>query len=96
MKLLRRLKEEQLNDARAREDAAKLALKERGKELQEKLNALNFPHGSASDGRRPCESFREAITTCYRANGKENPLACTGEVEAFAECARQLSKISNL
>lgn len=92
--MFREVKEAQLKDAHELEQAERIALEESGRKLQEKLSALNFPANSSSETSKPCGELREAITVCYRVNGKDNPLACLADVEAFTECARQLSRIS--
>lgn len=92
--MFREIKEAQLKDVHELEEAERSALVESGKKLQEKLRGLNFPGNTSSAATHPCASFRDAITVCYRVNGKDNPLACVAEVEAFTECAKQLSRIS--
>lgn len=92
--MFRDMKEAQLREAHELEQAEQIAIEESGKKLQESLSALNFPSDSSSEQSQPCAAFREAITLCYRVNGKDNPLACLADVEAFTECARQLSRIS--
>ncbi|KAI0560039.1 hypothetical protein FGB62_127g13 [Gracilaria domingensis] len=94
MVMLREMKDSQLKEADEREQKAREALTSSVTALDKKLNDLNFPSG-ASETFKPCAAFRERITTCYKVNGKDNPLACAGEVEAFSECAKQLSRISN-
>lgn len=87
------VKKAQLKEAHELEQAERLALVKSGKVLEDKLAKLNFP----TKGPRtlPCASFRDAITVCYKVNGKDNPLACVAQVEAFTECAKQLSRINN-
>ncbi|CAN8061763.1 unnamed protein product [Agarophyton chilense] len=92
--MLREIKELQLREADEREQKAREALSNSVTTLDKKLNSLNFPNGP-SETQKPCAAFRDRITTCYKVNGKENPLACAGEVEAFSECAKQLSRISD-
>ena len=72
-----------------------MAISRSAKEMHKKLNTLNFNSKSVPESALPCASLRRAVTTCYRVNGKDNPLACAGEVEAFAECAKQLTRIKN-
>lgn len=92
--MFREVKEAQLKETHELEQAERSALEESGRKLQDKLTALNFPVNTSSAEVQPCGSFRDAITVCYRVNGKDNPLACVAEVEAFTECAKQLSRIS--
>lgn len=93
--MLQKIKEQQLKEAYEKEQAARSAVMETSNALKEKLASLNFPSGSPPDSEQPCAKYRDAVTHCYRVNGKDNPLACTGSVEAFAECAKQLSKVIN-
>lgn len=93
--MLQEVKKDQLKELHEREQAMNVAVSRSATELEDKLNALNFPKTSAGNSPKPCASFRTALTTCYRVNGKENPLACAGEVEAFTECAKLLSRTSN-
>lgn len=88
------MKEAQLKEVHELEQTHRRAVLESAKQLEERLGQLNFPTKS-SVTMKPCATFREAITTCYKANGKDNPLACTGEVEAFTECAKQLSRLGH-
>lgn len=92
--MFREVKEAQLKEVHELEQAERIAIEESGKKLQGKLSALNFPTNTSSAAAQPCASFRDAITVCYKVNGKDNPLACVAEVEAFTECAKQLSRIS--
>lgn len=92
--LYREVKEAHLKEAHELEQTHRLAVLDSAKQLEEKLDQLNFPT-DPSVLVKPCATFREAITTCYKANGKDNPLACAGEVEAFTECAKQLSRLSH-
>lgn len=94
MALIREMKELQLKEADEREKQSQEVLNQSVNALDKKLRSLHFPDGTAT-ATKPCASFRERITACYKVNGKDNPLACAGEVEAFSECARQLSRISN-
>lgn len=93
--MLKSLKQQQVKEAYEREQKAELALVESGEKLQEKLRSFGYPSNVSGRAPEPCENFRNAIATCYRVNGKDNPLACAGEVEAFTECAKQLSKVSS-
>jgi len=92
--MFRGLKEEQVKEAYQREQTEQMALLESSEKLRAKLDSLHIPVDQPEDTEKPCASFREAIATCYRVNGKSNPLACVSDVEAFTECAKQLSKIS--
>lgn len=94
MTMLREMREGLLNEAKDRELRAHQVLAESVDKLQARLTTINFPDGKSNQGPQPCADFRERITTCYKVNGKDNPLACAGEVEAFTECARQLSRIN--
>lgn len=90
--MISEIKKAQLQEALEMEQAEREAVLETGKALQEKLASLNFTGKSPSA--MPCASFRDDITVCYKVNGKDNPLACVAQVEAFTECAKQLSKLS--
>lgn len=92
--LLRRVKEEAVKEAYEREQTEHTALAEHAQQLRAKLVALNVPLDEPDAPGKPCASFRDAILACYKVNGKSNPLACVGDVEAFTECAKQLSRIS--
>lgn len=94
MAMMRNLKQEQIKEADKRQKYEEEAMLESGKRLQEKMLALNYPSPGEGGATKPCASFRDAITYCYKVN-KDNPLACAGAVEAFTECAKQLSRISN-
>lgn len=87
------MKKKQLHEAHELEQAERKALLESAQNLQDKLTGLDFP--SAEPSGMPCASFREAITVCYKKYGKDNPLACASAVEAYAECAKQLTSISD-
>lgn len=90
--LYREVKASQEREAHEIEQTHRLAAVESAKKIEAKLSSLNVI--SASDvAAKPCAVFRSAITACYKQNGKENPLACAAEVEAFTECAKQLSRI---
>lgn len=83
-----------MREAHELEQTHRLAVLDSAKQLEERLEQLNFPTKSSATA-KPCATFREAITTCYKANGKENPSACADEVEAFTECAKQLSRLGH-
>lgn len=90
--MYRELKEAQVKQVHQLEQAERLAVLSSAQLLDDKLSSLNFPL-NASTPVKPCATFRDAITQCYKANGKDNPLACAGQVEAFSECAKQLTRI---
>lgn len=97
MQLLHTLKKDALKSALEREESAHLAFSDRSTELDEKLRRVDVAVESTSaDGSpKPCESFRNAVTACYKENASGNILACAPQVEAFTECAKQLCNITH-
>lgn len=91
MQLLKSIKEDALKSANEREQNAHTILADVSAKLDERLSNLNVPRTSPSeDDPKPCASLRTAVTACYKENGIESALACTSQVEAFTECAKQL------
>lgn len=99
MNLLKSVREDSLRSAHERETNAHTLLKQASDRLDSQLKTLKVPFSVSSDDEhqpKPCESFRVAVTDCYRRNVETGDiLACTSEVRAFTECAKQLCDISS-
>lgn len=99
MKMLRTLREDALKSTQEREQFALSSFTERSAELDKKLRSVRIPiqsgdPASEESSSTPCESFRNAVTACYKEHGSGDVLACSSQVEAFTECAKQLCNVS--
>lgn len=95
MKLLRTIKEEALTAAHQREQNAVSSLFDRCAQLDDELRNVNMACLSAgTHSGKPCETFRNAVTACYKEHGSDGILCCSAKVEAFSECAKQLCHVA--
>lgn len=97
MNWLKSFKEEELKKAHEREQSAQSTLVDVSSKLDEQFEKLKIQTNSANDSSapKPCESFRNAVVQCYEQHGSTNVLACSSQVDAFTECAKQLCNLSS-
>lgn len=96
MTMLQSLKDETVKQAQEREETAHMTLEEAVAKLDDQLSKLNMPIAATTNNQpKPCESLRAAVLSCYSDHTSKNVLACTNQVEAFTECAKQLCNVTS-
>ena len=90
--MLRSVKAERAKEVASRADAAQAVLEKAADALHAQFRSvpINLPKSPAE---LPCAELRKATLQCYQGPGAANPAACASQVDAFAACARNVSKI---